>query len=228
MLAKRVTSDGTVARIEYEGALYHLTGHGNERQRIFVDEHDRPITHHPTCGGLRCVANVSRGLKGARTGQRRHDHERRGRQVFAAGMPRRAAKVPALRGRCRAARELSGHMQSLERDKHGRGTRGACGCRFGSAGFQPVTSSILLEGKCPAAVPRRGKEQRSLKRQGKSPASGVQRARAHERELPIKFDHRRRDSDYTTTPRPGALLPGVFCAVNASSCSTFSACFRAG
>jgi putative transposase len=28
-------------RIEYEGALYHLTGRGNERQRIFTGEHDR-------------------------------------------------------------------------------------------------------------------------------------------------------------------------------------------
>ena len=27
-------------RIEYEGALYHLTGRGNERQRIFSGEDD--------------------------------------------------------------------------------------------------------------------------------------------------------------------------------------------
>src|SRR5437016_2360581 len=28
-------------RIEYEGALYHLTGRGNERQRIFTRDYDR-------------------------------------------------------------------------------------------------------------------------------------------------------------------------------------------
>jgi len=27
-------------RIEYEGALYHLTGRGNERQRIFAERDD--------------------------------------------------------------------------------------------------------------------------------------------------------------------------------------------
>ena len=27
-------------RIEYAGALYHVTSRGNERRRIFLDEHD--------------------------------------------------------------------------------------------------------------------------------------------------------------------------------------------
>ena len=28
-------------RVEFEGAVYHLTGRGNARQRIFADEKDR-------------------------------------------------------------------------------------------------------------------------------------------------------------------------------------------
>jgi len=30
-------------RIEYDGALYHVTSRGNERKRVFQDDHDREL-----------------------------------------------------------------------------------------------------------------------------------------------------------------------------------------
>ena len=32
---------GRPIRIEYKGALYHITSRGNERRKIFLDEKDR-------------------------------------------------------------------------------------------------------------------------------------------------------------------------------------------
>lgn len=32
-------------RIEYDGALYHITSRGNARQSIFKDERERPVQY---------------------------------------------------------------------------------------------------------------------------------------------------------------------------------------